>query len=77
MNSLLSIGASGVQAAQASLDRSANRVARWGTADARAAPVDLAAEAVSQIQARQQFAANLQTLRTADTLLGTLVDAFA
>ena len=77
MNRLMSIGASGLQAAQASLDRSATRAARWGTADAAAAPADLTAAAVTQIEARHQFAANLQTLKTADALLGTLIDTFA
>lgn len=77
MNSMLSIGASGLQAAQSSLDRSAGRVARWGTTGAEAAPADLAAEAVAQIEARHQFAANLQTVKTAHALLGTLVDTFA
>jgi flagellar hook protein FlgE len=77
MNSMLSIGASGLQAAHASLDRSATRVARWGTTDAAAAPAGLTAEAVAQIEARHRFAANLQTVKTADALLGTLIDTFA
>ena len=78
---MLSIGASGLQAAQASLDHSAGRVARWGLpragGEATARPVDLTAEAVAQIEARHQLAANLQTLKTADALLGTLIDTFA
>ena len=78
---MLSIGASGLQAAQASLDRSAGRIARWnlafdgGGADMR--PADLATEGVAQIEARHQLAANLQTVKTADALLGALIDTFA
>ena len=50
-------------------------------APAATRPVDLAAdlsaEAVTQIQARHAFTANLQTVKTADRLLGTLIDTFA
>lgn len=81
MNSLLSIGASGLQAAQASLDRSAGRIARWGLADgggdADRRPAGLATAGVAQIEARHRLAANLQTVKTADALLGTLIDTFA
>ena len=36
--------------------------------------VDLGEEAVQQILAQRSFEANLQTLRTADTLLGSVLD---
>lgn len=77
MNTLLSIGSSGLHAAMGSLDRSAARVARAGATDPDSTPRSLAAEAVTQIEARHQFAANLQTVKTADALMGTLIDTFA
>ena len=77
MNTMLSIGAAGMQSAMSNLEASAGRVARWGTVDRPAAGTDLTQEAVSQIQSRHQFEANAQTVKTADALLGTLIDTFA
>lgn len=77
MNTMLSIGAAGMQSAMSNLEASAGRVARWGTVDRPAAGTDLTQEAVAQIQSRHQFEANAQTAKTADALLGTLIDTFA
>ncbi|HNT38772.1 MAG TPA: flagellar basal body rod C-terminal domain-containing protein [Rubrivivax sp.] len=73
MNGILAIGASGMRAAMAGLHGSAGRIAR-----AAAAPeVDLEVEAVQQIQASHQFIAHAKLVKTADDMLGTLVDTFA
>ena len=77
MNTLLSIGAGGMHAAQSRMDQSAARVARWGTDGPAAAPADLATDLVSQRQAAADFGANLQVVRTADRLLGSLLDVQA
>jgi hypothetical protein len=77
MNTLLSIGSAGMQSAMSNLEASAGRVARWGTVNATPGGTDLTREAVTQIQSRHQFEANAQTVRTADRLLGTLIDTFA
>jgi flagellar hook protein FlgE len=77
MNTMLSIGAAGMQSAMSNLEASAGRVARWGNVEAQAAGTDLTHEAVTQIQSRHQFEANAQTVKTADALLGTLIDTFA
>ncbi|MCC7151604.1 MAG: hypothetical protein IT501_06340 [Rubrivivax sp.] len=77
MNAMLSIGSAGLRAALSDLQGSAARVARAGLQPEAAPAVDLAAEAVLQIQARLQVMAQAQVVKTADTLLGTLVDTFA
>jgi len=74
---MLSIGAAGMLSAMSNLEVSAGRVARWGTQDGAPPGTDLTKEAVSQIQSRHQFEANAQTVKTADALLGTLIDTFA
>ena len=77
MNSLLAIGAGGLHAAQSRLDQSAGRVARWGGSGVEAAAPDLATELVAQRQAAVDFSASLQVVRTADRLLGSLLDVQA
>lgn len=74
---MLSIGAGGMQAVMGNLQASAGRVARSGTVHDAPAGTDLTQEAVTQIQSRHQFEANAQTVKTADRLLGTLIDTFA
>jgi flagellar hook protein FlgE len=45
-----------------------------GPAQVELSNVDLGEETVSQIVAQRGFEANLQTLKTADTMLGTILD---
>ena len=70
MASLSSIGSSGLQAAQLRLDASANNVANADT------PA-LEQEAVEQMSAAYDFKASLQTIKTQDQMLGSLLDVKA
>ncbi len=75
MNGLISVGLSGMGASMQRLDAAAGRIARVsGTADT---PPSLAADLVTQRQAAAEFKANVQTVKTADQVLGTLLDVFA
>ncbi len=67
----LSIATSGIRAAFERADASAARTARFG--DPAAEP-DLAHEAVEQIGAKAELKANLAVARTADEMLGALLD---
>ncbi len=67
----LSIASSGVQAAFARADASAARTVRFG---AREPEPDLAREAVEQVGAKAELRANLAVMRTADQMLGALLD---
>lgn len=64
----LSIARYGMRAAEARLTASAERVA------ADPLGVDLAAEAVEQIQASQAFRANVRTANIADQMWRSLID---
>ena len=58
----------------------AGAVARFDRASARIAneqPEDLIGDRVEQITAQHELAANAATIRTADDMLGTLIDTFA
>lgn len=63
----LSTAAAGMQNAAARFETSARRTAD-GSLD------DLAVEAVEQIRAKQDFSANAAVARTADDMIGTLLD---
>lgn len=63
----LSIAAAGMQNAANRFEASARRTAS-GSLD------NLAVEAVEQIRAKTDFAANAAVARTADDMLGTLLD---
>jgi hypothetical protein len=63
----------GLMAASRTFDASARRVATAG-ADS---DVDLGTEVVNQITAKQSFSANLGVLRTADEMMGDLLDIIA
>ncbi|HYE47069.1 MAG TPA: flagellar basal body rod C-terminal domain-containing protein [Caulobacter sp.] len=69
----LSIAAAGLTAATARLDASAQRVARWSPAS----DVDLAREAVEQVSAKTAFKANAAVIRSADRMMGELLDILA
>jgi flagellar hook protein FlgE len=58
----------------------ASAVRRFEGASARIAepePADPISDRVEQLTARHAFAANLATIRTADDMIGTLIDTIA
>ena len=67
----LSIAAAGMTAAAHRLTESAQRTATWS---AREIDTDLAKEAVEQVSARNDFAANVAVAKTADEMTGALLD---
>ena len=66
-------GLAGLNAASAQLDQSASATARQ-VSDPTSDPV---ANAVAQISATSAFTANLSTIKTADDLLGTIINIHA
>ena len=66
---------SGMAAAVDRFDRAAARVARAGTEDAPEG--DVIRDRVEQIADQHAFAANLATVRTADEMVGTLINTIA
>jgi flagellar hook protein FlgE len=65
------IAQGGLQKAFQSFEQSAERTARMG---APGADVDLGSEIVTQLQAKTAVSANIAVLRTADEMLGKLLD---
>jgi flagellar hook protein FlgE len=65
----ISVARYGLMAASARLEASAQRTARMGDD----ATVDPAVEAVEQIQAKQQFSANLGVIRVAGQMMDALL----
>lgn len=63
----------GLMAATQRLDASARRTASWDL-DSN---VDLAKEAVEQVQAKVAFKANAEVIRTANDMTGVLLDMLA
>lgn len=63
---------SGMQQAETSLNRSAARIAKIG-GSAASDSVDLSAEAVAMIEARNNFAANAKVARTEDQMNKSLL----
>jgi len=80
MNGLASLSASGLQASLRSFDRSANAVSNAaaqssnGQPDATISGPDLVDSMVSLRVAASDVKANLAVVRTADEMLGTLLD---
>jgi len=74
----ISIATGGLMSATARFDASASRTARMGATDpatgAPTADVDPAQEAVTQIEAKQQFSANVGVIRVADQMMQSLLD---
>jgi flagellar hook protein FlgE len=66
----LSTAVSGMMAAQTRLGASASRVAKMGVDDS----VDPAEEAVTQVQAKQSFAANAAVVKLSDEMWRMLLD---
>jgi len=63
----------GLMAATQRLNASAQRTASWGLES----NVDLAKEAVEQVQAKVAFKANAEVVRTANDMTGVLLDMLA
>jgi flagellar hook protein FlgE len=72
----ISIAQGGLMAASARFEASASRTARMGATDGQASgdSVDLGQEVVEQVQAKQQFSANLGVIRIADQMWQALLD---
>ena len=68
---VLAIASAGLQLAQRRFDDSAQRTAQLASPYA---DVDMAAEAVEQISARSAFSANVAVIRTANQMMGQLLD---
>lgn len=68
---VFAISATGLSAAFRRFSESAERTARMADPSA---DVDYAAEAVEQIQAKQAVSANVSVIKTADEMLGRLLD---
>ena len=75
------IALSGLQQAQSQFEQSAAKVASAGaTASTGGMPtdtVDLSAEMVAQLSAKNQFSANLSMLKTADQMMKSTIDLLA
>ncbi|RYG16657.1 MAG: flagellar hook protein FlgE [Caulobacteraceae bacterium] len=71
INSITSIAQAGIQGALGRFETSARRVAQSGDP---AAGVELEQEVVSQLNAKQEVSANISVLRTADEMMGQLLD---
>ncbi len=72
MNAITS-AVSGIDAAQQALEGAASRIAQWGMAQPPDS-VNLSDEAVTMMQARNETAANVKVIQTADAMTKTLLD---
>ena len=70
ISSIASIAQSGVQQALSRFDKSAQNTVR----DANGGQGDLAADAVGQISDKLAVEANLKVMKTADDMMGSLLD---
>jgi len=68
---------SSIGSAMAGMANAVSRFDRASAAIASPEPADPIGERVEQITAQHDFAANAATVRTADEMLGTLIDTFA
>ena len=77
--SVLSIAASGIDAATRRFEQASSRIARAGSSTGLASETDtdLTDDIVDQLAARQSFTANVAVARTGDQVLGTLLDIIA
>ena len=71
MVSTISQAAQGLDTGFDRLSRAADRIARNGDSD------DLAGNMVDMLKARQDVRANVTVVRTADEMIGTLLDVLA
>jgi flagellar basal body rod protein FlgC len=74
----ISIATGGLMSATARFDASASRTARMGATDPTTGTtddsVDAGQEAVTQIEAKQQFSANVGVIRIANEMWNSLLD---
>lgn len=68
---------SSIGSALSGMTSAVSRFDRASAAIARAEPADPIGDRVAQITAQHDLAANVATIRTADEMLGTLIDTFA
>lgn len=73
-SSLLSIGTQGIQAGYARANEAAGNIVKSGTQNADDSSVDLATSIVDLKRGEQQVKASAAVVRTADDLIGTLID---
>lgn len=76
MVSAISSGLAGIQRGIQQMDRSASAIARMG-ATTEGGPGELANNMVQLMQARNDVKANVAVVKTADDVLGTLIDTRA
>ncbi len=78
LGSILSTAVQGLQVNQLNLEQHATQISRYGTeAPAAESSVNLEQELVGVMTSRRGFEANLAVVRTADEMLGTLIDVLA
>ncbi len=70
----IATAAYGMFAATKKFEASAFRVAQMGDPNAN---VDLAAETVTQVTAKNEFSANVKVMQTAQDMMGDLLDIIA
>ena len=73
MTNAITSAVSGIDAAQQTLDGAAARIAQWPVAQPPDS-VNLSADAVAMIQARNETAASVKVIQTADAMTRTLLD---
>ncbi len=71
------IALGGLERAQKQVEQTATRLARVDTTQPPADTVDLSAEMVSLIEARNTYETNLNVLKTADQMRGEIVNLLA
>ena len=71
---VMAIASAGLQTSMQRFEQSAQRTAQLASPYA---DVDMAAEAVEQISARAAFSANVAVIRTANQMMGQLLDLLA
>lgn len=76
MISAISSGLAGIQRGMQQMDRSASAIARMGTTNEGGAG-ELATNLVDLMQAKNQVKANVAVVKSADDMLGTLIDTRA
>ncbi len=69
--SAIATSQAGLQAATARLDQAAQQISKMADPDSK---VDLATETVNTIEAKIAFKANAGVLKTADDMMGSLLD---
>ncbi len=75
--SYFSISLDGLDAAQSRLQTVASRIARLPQPETGTDTVDLSAEIVALLEAKNSFAANAKAIRTSDDIQKTILNLFA